>query len=61
MKKLFLLLLLVLIYDVLFSQTIKDRQILCVNGIPLNCLNTGDTLKGESVTYEVKKSDCYLL
>ncbi|WP_065219400.1 MULTISPECIES: hypothetical protein [Butyricimonas] len=60
MKKLVLLLVLMSVYGILFSQGINGKRVSCVNGIPLECLNTGDTLTGKNVNYEVKKSDVFL-
>lgn len=57
MRKLVLLLIFVLFCTTLFSQEAKGKRTSCVDGIPLECLNTGDTLKGKNVNYEVRKSD----
>lgn len=60
MKRICLLLTVLLLCSTLFAQTAEDRQISCIDGIPLECLYTGDWLKGENVTYEVKKGGRFL-
>lgn len=55
MKQLVLLLASILLYSIVCSQEIRGKRISCVDGIPLECLKTGDVLQGEEVAYEVKK------
>ena len=56
MKQLVLLLASILLYSIVCSQEIRGKRISCVDGIPLECLKTGDVLQGEEVAYDTSRA-----